>query len=127
MIEGLVQQIKDIIGDSISDRVYASIVPEFGTFPCLVYQLINTDPYYTKDAADRSEWHFRVWIYVKDTVNEVSASTQARALMDTLRTSFNKLIDQGTEYRLEDESEGYEEGTELWYSTADIIVQSNYP
>lgn len=127
MISDFVTQLDSAIGSMIGNRIYAQVVPINASFPCIKYQRISTNPFHTKDAADRSETVIRVWIYVKDTLGPDSPSKRAIEIADTLRTAMNGLIVDGIEYRVEDESDFFEEDQELFSTVCDVKVQSNYP
>jgi len=127
MIEDFTNKVKEIIGEDIGYRVYSNVVPVNSSFPCFMFRRVFTDPYHTKDGADRGFTRIRCWVFDKYGVpGEKSAFQVAYDIVQKLKSQMNRLIVDGTEYRIEDERDEYEEETELYYTIFDVAIQHDY-
>lgn len=126
MIAAFLTEVETLIGTDIGSRKYASVVPVYATFPCFMFKRVFTDAYQTKTDANRSKTRIRGTVFVRDSVSPDSAFVLAYNIAETLKDGINGLVVSGTEYRVEDITDGYNEETELYFTTMDIEVQHNF-
>lgn len=124
MIEDFVAVIKQFIGQDLNNRIYMNAVPVGASYPSLMFRRVFTDPYQTKDGAGRAMTRFRCWVFDKyGSEGTLSPSQNTYDITQRLRADINGYIYNGSEYRMEDERDDYEEELELHYTIFDITVQ----
>lgn len=126
MIEHFVGRVKAAIGTEVGNRIYAEVVPVQATFPCVMFRRVYSDPYQTKDGANRGLTRMRLWIYAKNT-GETSGYKAVADIGETLRAYLNGLVVGSYEYRCDDQRNGYEEEIESYFEIIDIHVQHDIP
>lgn len=122
MIEALIVLMKASISVYVGDRIYPIIAPLYAEFPFVTYEIINRDPFQTKDVHSRTLTQIDLKIYDKDPTATVSAYQSVEVITDKLIFDLNGVIENGTEYRCERVTDSYNDDIEAYNKTIELMI-----